>query len=78
MTDDVLHSDVCRDLRTGLGTLAIGGVAAALVGRAGLVGADTYASSGRVAGPLIWCIRRQREVARHRIRSTAVSTAIWR
>jgi hypothetical protein len=55
MTDDVLHSDVRRDLLTGLGTLAISGVAVALGGRAGLAGAapaDTYASMyGTRLGP---------------------------
>src|SRR6266403_2088343 len=56
MTDDILHSVVRRELLTGLGTLAIGGVAATLVGREGsasAASADAYNSSGRVAPPSI-------------------------
>jgi hypothetical protein len=56
MTDDKLHSVARRELLTGLGTLAIGGVAATLVGREGLASAasaDAYNSSGRVAPPSI-------------------------
>ena len=56
MTDDKLHSVVRRELLTGLGTLAIGGVTATLVGREGLASAasaDAYTSSGRVAAPSI-------------------------
>jgi len=51
MTDDILHSVARRELLTGLGTLAIGGVSAALVGREGLARAapaDAYNGSGRV------------------------------
>jgi 2-haloacid dehalogenase len=56
MTGDKLHSVARRELLTGLGTLAIGGVAATLVGREGLAStasADAYNSSGRVAAPSI-------------------------
>src|SRR5882724_11992149 len=56
MTDDILHSVARRELVTGLGTLAIGGVSAALVGREGLASAgptDAYNGSGRVAPPSI-------------------------
>jgi len=56
VTDDTLHSLVRRDLLSGLGTLAIGGVAAALVGRAGPASAapgDAYAKSGGGAAPSI-------------------------
>ncbi len=56
MTDDILHSVARRELLTGLGTLAIGGVSAALVGREGLARAapaDAYNGSGRAAAPSI-------------------------
>jgi 2-haloacid dehalogenase len=56
VTDDTLHSLVRRDLLSGLGTLAIGGVAAALLGRAAPASAapgDAYAKSGGGAGPSI-------------------------
>jgi hypothetical protein len=60
MADYALHSEVRRDLLTGLGTLTIGGVAAALPGRAGAAsaaGADPRAGSGRVAAPSIFLRR---------------------
>ena len=58
MTDDVLHSDVCRDLLTGLGTLAIGGVAAAVaLCRAGIE-ATVYERATEIrevgAGMMLW------------------------
>ena len=56
MTDDTLQSPVRRDLLAGLGTLAIGGVAAAVAVRGGpanATSADAYANSGGGAGPTI-------------------------
>ena len=56
MSDDTLQSPVRRDLLAGLGTLAIGGVAAGLVVRAGSANAtpaDADAKSGGGTGPSI-------------------------
>jgi 2-haloacid dehalogenase len=56
MTDETLRSPVRRDLLAGLGSLAIGGVAAALVVRTGSANAtpaDAYAKGGGGEGPSI-------------------------
>jgi 2-haloacid dehalogenase len=56
MTDNIVASQVRRDLLSGLGTLAIGSVAVAMVGRAGPAissPADVYAKSGVSAVPSI-------------------------
>jgi 2-haloacid dehalogenase len=56
MTDDILHSLVRRNLLSGLGTLAMGGAAGALVGSAGTASAapaDVDAKSGGGVGPSI-------------------------
>jgi 2-haloacid dehalogenase len=56
MTDNIVASQVRRDLLSGLGTLAIGSVAVAMVGREGSAissPADVYAKSGVSAVPSI-------------------------
>jgi 2-haloacid dehalogenase len=56
MTDNIVASQVRRDLLSGLGTLAIGSVAVAMVGREGSAissPADGYAKSGVSAVPSI-------------------------